>query len=129
MKLFNNLSIALTAGFIAGLANVIAVSGFQLEQGSFQFNPNFVYKQAFWGGLWALLYCVPTPKLHWVFKGVIISIMASFCTFAVFQSIPFNLTTAFRSFVVNILVWGGISAFLYHKFHIPSENKTLCTKE
>lgn len=111
-----NFIIALSAGFIAGLVNVLGVWGFAMAQGTFQFSPLFIYKQAFWGALWALLYCIPILKEQWIIKGIIVSTAASFCTFAIFQAIPFNSFNIFRAFIVNTVLWGGVSSYLYYKY-------------
>ncbi len=108
--------IALSSGFIAGLVNILGVWSFSIIQGSFQFSPLFIYKQAFWGGLWGLLYCLPILKEQWIIRGLVVSTAASITTFFIFQAIPLTPFNIFRSFIVNTLLWGGASSYLYHKY-------------
>lgn len=106
--------LALGAGFVGSVGNILSVWLINAAQSNFQFDKVFVYKQIFWGALWALLYCFPFFQQNWLTKGVVVSALASFCTFFVFQSIPFDLNFIIRAFFVNIVVWGGISSWLYH---------------
>lgn len=107
--------LALGAGVIGSLGNVMSLLLINASQGNFHLEKQFVYKQIFWGAAWALLYCFTFFKQNWIAKGVIVSALASIFTFFVFQSLPINMSTLLRVFIVNILVWGGISSWLYHE--------------
>ena len=105
--------IALGAGSIGSIGNVLAVWFFAFAEGNFSYDRCFLYKQVFWGGLWALLYCFKVLSDHWVVRGVIVGILASLVTFVVFKALPYTLYSAFKAFTVNVVVWGFLSAFLY----------------
>lgn len=106
--------LALGAGMVGSLGNVLSVWLINAAFGTFSFDKQFVYKQVFWGALWALPYCFDFFRQHWVAKGVAVSSVASFFTFFVFQSLPLTPEFMLRAFIVNVLFWGCISSWLYH---------------
>ncbi len=105
--------IALGAGCIGSIGNVLAVWVFAFAEGNFSYDRCFLYKQVFWGALWALFYCFKVFGDHWVVRGAIVGLLASLVTFVVFKALPFTLYSAFKAFTVNVVVWGLLSAFLY----------------
>lgn len=113
--MLKNTTIALGAGFIGGIANVFAIYFINSLQNLPEPNHVFMYKQVFWGGIWALLYVLPLFKLQWYIKGMIVGALASVCTFLIFNSLPITPVNLIKAFLVNIVVWGGVSSFCYYK--------------
>ena len=107
--------IALGAGFVGSVANALAIYLINPLQGLPTPDHVFIYKQVFWGGLWALLYLLPWFKQSWYIKGTIVGLAASLCTFVVFQTIPITPTNLVKALVVNVVLWGWISAYSYNK--------------
>lgn len=108
--------IAIGAGAIAGIANVIAIGIINnvIDNPQFHMDKLFLYKQVFWGALWALLYCFTFFKQNWLAKGFAVSLLATLFTFFVFQSIPFIGSNIIKAIIVNIIVWNFVSSWLYH---------------
>lgn len=129
--MINRLPLALGAGYLGSIANILVISLINITTNDdFSLDKNFVYKQVFWGGLWAILYCLPVLKNQWIVKGIVVSALASFCTFFIFQSIPLNALNILRAFIVNIVFWGGVSSFTYHKAIMSQDNnKTPSSKK
>ena len=126
--MIKNITIALGAGFVGSMANALAIYFINPLQGLASPDHLFVYKQAFWGGLWALLYCLPwCNKLGWQIRGALIGVAASLCTFFVFQAMPINPINLIKAFVVNVIAWGVLSSYCYQKAidQDQSENKAL----
>ena len=113
--MISRISIALGAGFLGGLANVLAIVILNSLQGGNVPDKTFIYKQVFWGGLWALLYGFNFLQNNWIYKGIVVSVLASLATFFVFKAIPFTPDYMLRAFIVNVIAWGGVSSFVYHK--------------
>lgn len=113
--MLKNITIALGAGFIGSIANVLAIYLINPLQGLPQPDHIFIYKQVFWGGLWALLYCLPFLKQRWFIKGIAVGFVASLCTFFVFQTIPVTPINIIKALMVNIVAWGGCSSFFFYK--------------
>ncbi|UJZ96600.1 hypothetical protein IHC87_21235 (plasmid) [Photobacterium damselae subsp. damselae] len=109
------ITIALGSGFIGGVANVFAIYLINPLQNLSQPDHIFIYKQVFWGGLWALLYCLPFLKQRWFIRGIIIGFIASLCTFFAFQTIPVTSINIIKAFMVNLVIWGGCSSFFFYK--------------
>lgn len=113
INMLRNITIALGAGFIGSIANVLAIYLINPLQGLSQPDHIFIYKQVFWGGLWALLYCLPFLKQRWFIKGIAVGFIASLCTFFVFQTIPVTPINIIKALMVNIVAWGGCSSFFF----------------
>lgn len=110
------LPLALGAGFLGSVANLTALWIIRASQGNMSFfDKTFIYKQIFWGALWALLYCLPILKRQYMLRALLVGGLASVFTFFVFQAIPFNPMNIFRAFLVNVVAWGLVSAYLYQK--------------
>ncbi|MBU2898098.1 hypothetical protein [Vibrio hepatarius] len=107
--------IALGAGFVGSVANVLAIYLINPLQGLPTPDHLFIYKQVFWGGLWALFYCVPWLQENWKIRGILVGSAASLCTFFVFQAIPVIPTNLIKAFMVNVIAWGMMSSYLYEK--------------
>ncbi len=84
--------LSFAAGSIGGMANVIflvitGLIGLPLLMGldlpSFA-KAGFLYKQAYWGGLWALVFLLPFMPKNWIVRGVIVAIAAALVTLFVF---------------------------------------------
>lgn len=115
LNMLRNITIALGVGFIGSIANVFAIYLINPLQGLPLPDHTFIYKQVFWGGLWALLYCLPFLKQRWFIKGAIVGFTASLCTFFFFQTIPVTPINIIKAFMVNIVIWGGCSSFFFYK--------------
>ncbi|ODA24051.1 hypothetical protein [Photobacterium damselae] len=113
--MIKHITLALGTGFVGSVANAIAIYLINPLQGLPSPDHIFIYKQVFWGGLWALLYLLPWFKQTWYIKGTLAGLLASLCTFFVFQSIPITAINLIKAFVVNVVLWGWISAYLYAK--------------
>ena len=123
-----NITIALGAGFIGSLANALAIYLINPLQGLASPDHLFVYKQVFWGGLWALLYCLPWFNTQrWHIIGILVGVAASLCTFFVFQAIPLNPMNLIKAFIVNVIAWGMLSSYCYEQAisHEKNENKAI----
>lgn len=84
--------LSFAVGSVGGMANVIflVIAGFiglpalmSLELPSFA-KASFLYKQAYWGGLWALLFLLPFITKNWLIRGVIVAASAALVTLFVF---------------------------------------------
>lgn len=113
--MINRLLSGLGAGFVGGLANVLAVWGINVGLGTFQFDKNFLYRQIFWGGLWGLVYCFKLLEDNWVARGAIVGVLASVVTLFVFKALPLTSFNLLRVFVVNVIAWGGVSSFIFYR--------------
>ena len=113
--MINKLLCGLGAGFIGGLANVLAVWGINVGLGTFQFDKNFIYRQVFWGGLWGLAYLCDVLEHNWIARGAIVGFLASLVTLFVFKALPLTGFNVLRAFIVNVVVWGGVSSYLYYR--------------
>lgn len=126
--MIKNITIALGAGFVGSVANVAAIYLINPLQGLASPDHLFVYKQVFWGGLWALLYCIPWFQKMWPIRGIIVGLAASLCTFFVFQAIPVTPVNLIKAFVVNAIAWGMLSSYLYQNASVgTAERKALKT--
>ena len=123
-----NITIALGAGFIGSLANALAIYLINPLQGLASPDHLFVYKQVFWGGLWALLYCLPWFNTQrWHIRGILVGVAASLCTFFVFHAIPLNPMNLIKAFIVNVIAWGMLSSYCYEQAigHEKNENEAI----
>ncbi|EGU35910.1 hypothetical protein [Vibrio scophthalmi] len=107
--------VSLGAGYLGGVANVITIWFINIVAGKLILDSQFLYKQIAWGGLWAVFYVVDVFGNNWKVKGFAISILATVFTFFVFRTLDVTFEILLRSFVVNVIIWGGVSSFLYHK--------------
>ncbi|MDK9783772.1 hypothetical protein KIT90_20545 [Vibrio sp. B172a] len=106
---------ALGAGYIGGIANVSSIWFINGLSGTLVFDNQFFYKQVAWGSGWAIFYVIDVFNNNWKKKGATISIIASFFTFFIFKTLDVSIDSLFSSFFVNVLIWGGVSSFMYHK--------------
>ena len=108
------LLLSLGSGYLGGLANVISVTLINGLSGNLILDNQFFYKQIAWGGIWGVFYTIDVFENNWKLKGLFVSIIATIFTFFVFQTLTISIETLARSFFVNVLIWGGVSSFLYH---------------
>lgn len=72
---------------VAGLVGLPALLGLVLPDFA---NAAFLYKQVFWGGLWALLFVTPIMPNNWLMRGVVVGVAAS--AVALFVFFPIGTT-------------------------------------
>ena len=107
--------VSLGSGYLGGLANVLGITFINGLSGTLVLDSQFFYKQVAWGSLWAIFYSIDIFENNWKLKGFFVSTIATIFTFFVFQTLAISIETLIRSFFVNVLIWGGVSSFLYHK--------------
>ncbi len=128
MKFSNkNISLTFTAGCVGGLANMLVVWSFGLwgltqalgVQIAPQLSAPWLYNRLVWGGLWGLLFLLPTRNLSYPIRGLLYSLAPSLVQ--LFVVFPFQthkgalglqlgyLTPAFVLFFN--LVWGVAAGF------------------
>ena len=112
--MISRILLALGAGMVGALGNTLSITLINVFLNNPTFDKQFIYKQVFWGALWALPYCFNFFHQHWIAKGILVSFTATFFTFFIFQSLPLNFEFILRALFVNMLVWGGISSWVYH---------------
>lgn len=90
--MLRNILIAFAAGSVGGISNVLflVVAGaiglptlFGLALPDFG-SASFLYKQVFWGGLWALTFLTPLAPSNWVLRAFVVAIASASLTFFVF---------------------------------------------
>lgn len=122
-----NISLTFTAGCVGGLMNMFAIwlsglSGLTKALGV-QIAPHlsvpWLYNRLVWGGLWGLLFLLPTRNLSYPIRGLLYSLVP--CLVQLFVVFPFQthkgalglqlgyLTPAFVLFFN--LVWGLAAGF------------------
>lgn len=122
-----NISLTFTAGCVGGLINMFAIwlsglSGITKALGvqiAPHLSPPWLYNRLVWGGLWGLLFLLPTRNLSYPIRGLLYSLVP--CLVQLFVVFPFQahkgalglqlgyLTPAFVLFFNA--VWGLAAGF------------------
>ena len=92
MEIWRKLSIGFAAGGLGAVANVLFVAAMAhlglIAAMGISFPPpalpGFLYKQVAWGGLWGFLLIAPVLTQSWLWRGLLIGLLASLGALFVF---------------------------------------------